>query len=732
MGVISRMRDISPYLLVLFVISFIAFMVISDSSISTVFNSGTTAANAVVGVINGENIPYQEFELRVKEQAELQTQQNPQAEVDENQIRQSVWDQYVEEILIKQSANKAGIKVTQDEVLDLMLDSPPDYLTKNFTDSTGKFNRQAYLEVMTNPDIIAQNINEGKKRGVIPQTVDPAEEVGKFKKSLIKIEDFLYKSRLADHFRRAVGAASSIVSPTFLEQKFKNENTNMSFDYILLDILKVSDKEVGGKPSDQELKAEYEKVKEFTKQKEARKIKYVSFPLEPSKADTLIAQKKIARIQQSINEAITPEIREAVYQQYLAEYSGKQNEYVMIKTMAPDVKSLLETSKPGDIVGPVQVMSGTYIYHVDSTRAGENEVVKASHILINFGTNKDSSKALAQQILGRAKKGEDFALLAKTYSQDQGSKDRGGEYDFFPKGRMVKPFEDACFNNAPGSIVGPIETDFGYHIIKVQDKASEEMKYSEILINISMSQNTKKQLKRDALSFKQQVENGTDIDQLGKSLKKNIVETMFFDKDMPILGSRFLTNFTFSEKVGTVSDPLELKYYGFVVALVTGERQNGLKQFEDMKDELTEKVMRSKKLAFVKSKAQNIVKQLQQRNADRLFKVAEFDPAIEVKSVTDVKNTASVPGLGLEPVLTQSVMNAPINKINAPVAGEKGWFITQVLQKTDADMKAFKMQSAEMKKSMSASAKNSAYPQWFQALKDNADIEDNRGKLFRD
>ena len=207
---------------------------------------------------------------------------------------------------------------------------------------------------------------------------------------------------------------------------------------------------------------------------------------------------------------------------------------------------------------------------------------------------------------------------------------------------------------------------------------------------------------------------------------------MFFDKDMPILGSRFLTNFTFSEKVGTVSDPLELKYYGFVVALVTGERQNGLKQFEDMKDELTEKVMRTKKLAYIKSKAQNIVKQLQQRNADRLFKVAEFDPSIEVKSVTDVKNTASVPGLGLEPVLTQSVMNAPINKINAPIAGEKGWFITQVLQKTDADMKAFKMQSAEMKKSMSASAKNSAYPQWFQALKDNAEIEDNRGKLFRD
>ena len=121
MGVISRMRDISPYLLVLFVISFIAFMVISDSSISTVFNSSTTAANAVVGVINGESIPYQEFELRVKEQAELQTQQNPQAEVDENQIRQSVWDQYVEEILIKQSANKLidGLETDKKELMTI-------------------------------------------------------------------------------------------------------------------------------------------------------------------------------------------------------------------------------------------------------------------------------------------------------------------------------------------------------------------------------------------------------------------------------------------------------------------------------------------------------------------------------------------------------------------------------------------------------------------------------------
>jgi len=70
MGIISRMRDISPYMLVIFVVSFIAFMVASDSNIGTILNSSSTGS--VVGTINGEEVSYQEFELRVKEQADYQ------------------------------------------------------------------------------------------------------------------------------------------------------------------------------------------------------------------------------------------------------------------------------------------------------------------------------------------------------------------------------------------------------------------------------------------------------------------------------------------------------------------------------------------------------------------------------------------------------------------------------------------------------------------------------------
>ena len=727
MGIISRMRDISPYMLVIFVVSFIAFMVASDSNIGTILNSSSTGS--VVGTINGEEVSYQEFELRVKEQADMQRQQNPQAEVDENIIRQAVWDQFVEEALIRQAGQAAGIKVTQDEVLDIMLDSPPEYLTRNFTDSTGTFNRQAYLDVMTNPDMIAQNIAAGKKAGMIPESVDPAEEVAKFKNSLLKIEDFMYKSRLLEHFRRASGTAASIVSPTYLKNKYVNESSTFDFDYIHFNVNNVDAKSIG-KPTDQELQAEYEIVKEFTKQKPARKIKYVSFPLEPSKQDTLVASKKIARIQQSLVEAITPEAKVAAFDQYFAEYSGSQLDYQPVKKLAPDVAAILGAGKQGDVIGPITLQSGTFIYKVDSLRSGVNELVKASHILVKFGSNKDSAKAFAAQVLARAKKGEDFAALALEYSQDPGSKDRGGEYDYFPKGQMVKPFEDACFNNAPGSVVGPVETDFGYHIIKVSDKISEEIKYSEIMVTVGMTMNTKKQLRRDALSFKQQLDDGQNIESLAKKLKKNVVETMYFDTQMPVLGSQSLTSFAFSNEVGAISEPMELKYYGIVVAQITGKREAGLRPFEDMKEELAQKVIFKKKMNILKSKANSVYQKI--KSSDRLFAVTQIDPTIEVKTAAKVRNNGLVNGVGNEPVLTQKALLAPLNKINEPVAGDNGWYIYQVIQKTNADMSGFAKSKKDMQMTLSTQAASSAYSQWFNALKDKADIQDYRGKLFRD
>jgi len=102
------------------------------------------------------------------------------------------------------------------------------------------------------------------------------------------------------------------------------------------------------------------------------------------------------------------------------------------------------------------------------------EMVKARHILIRVApesSQEDKKKAMekAEDILKRIKGGEKFEKLANELSEDPGSKSKGGDLGFFPKGRLVKPFEDAAFALKPGDLSSVVETQFGYHIIMVDD-----------------------------------------------------------------------------------------------------------------------------------------------------------------------------------------------------------------------------------------------------------------------
>ena len=105
----------------------------------------------------------------------------------------------------------------------------------------------------------------------------------------------------------------------------------------------------------------------------------------------------------------------------------------------------------------------------------EAEKVHASHILITAPKDADAAtkakaRAKAESILKDLKAGQDFATLAKQNSQDPGSAANGGDLGFFQQGQMVGPFNDVAFTLKPGSLSDVVETDFGYHIIKVIEK----------------------------------------------------------------------------------------------------------------------------------------------------------------------------------------------------------------------------------------------------------------------
>jgi parvulin-like peptidyl-prolyl isomerase len=124
-------------------------------------------------------------------------------------------------------------------------------------------------------------------------------------------------------------------------------------------------------------------------------------------------------------------------------------------------------------------------YEQDST-GGKTATVR--HILILTQGKTDQEKAAAKTkiegILAEAKAGADFAELAKKYSEDPGSKDTGGLYENFPRGQMVKPFEDAAFSVPVGQISGVIETSFGYHILQIVGRQNETRPFDEARVEI--------------------------------------------------------------------------------------------------------------------------------------------------------------------------------------------------------------------------------------------------------
>ena len=123
-----------------------------------------------------------------------------------------------------------------------------------------------------------------------------------------------------------------------------------------------------------------------------------------------------------------------------------------------------------------------YAQHKD--RYQEPEAVRARHILIEVpqgASKEEEAKALkkAKELRQRALKGEDFAKLAREYSADPGSRDKGGELGFFTRGQMVKEFENAAFSLKPGEISQPVRTAFGYHLIQVEEKRPAKQKSLE-------------------------------------------------------------------------------------------------------------------------------------------------------------------------------------------------------------------------------------------------------------
>ncbi|MFP4544709.1 MAG: peptidyl-prolyl cis-trans isomerase [Candidatus Kapaibacterium sp.] len=722
MGTFERIRQMSPYALAIFAVVFVGFMVLSDANIGDIIQSGKNPQNAVIGEINGEEISYLEYEDLVKLQMDNQRmQQDPDAEVDETQIRRQVWQSLVEQKLLDNLAKKSGIVVTDKEVAESMIEQPPQNLRQSFTDSAGNFMRDQYIQLVTNPEgYISRSMQDASE-------AERREALAELRNFLIQNERDIRRRKQNEKIVNLVLSSASIVSPGFAKEQYRKEHAMADISFIALNTNQIPDSEI--KVSDEEIKEFYENNKQYYQQKAQRRLKYINFPLVPSPDDSTRAQRRISDVLNSLQKAQNQQEMDSLFDIKLSEYAGKTHDYMTINELPQMVSSFIANMEEGQVDGPYVLNEGTYFFRLDDRRPAEKAMIKASHVLIDFGQNKDSAMAIAREVTKKAKAGEDFAMLAREYSTGP-TGPKGGDLGYFEKGRMVPEFEEAAFALEPGEVAGPVETQFGYHVIKVFDRAGEEIKYSEIVIAPKMSRITESQLYRDAFSFAKQIQEGASFDELSKKIGKNPNMTALFSNDMPVLGSKYLADQAFLVNQNDVLEPLNLKNFGFVVAQVSEVRQAGIIPYEDKKEEIKKRLIKRKKLDALESRAAKVYEKV--KGQDDLSMLSETNPELDIRTADKVRMNGSIPGLGQDVPFTTMVFDMPVGEVSEPIRGEKGYYIVQVNRRDVPDDETIEHEMQEYLTMMQSNTQQEMFQQFITQLKEDAKIVDKRSEFYKE
>ncbi len=721
MGTFERIRTLSPWILTAFAVVFILFMALADADIGGLTSATNNPQTMAIATVNGDEVKYIDYEKNVTQEIENKRQQNPDAPLDEKQIRSQMWSTMIDGQIVEQYSKKVGAFVTDEVVAYELLNNPPDFMKQRFTDSAGNFQSQTYVELLTDPQAFytqrAPDMDPAEKQKALKQ----------FRDEINMITAYLKDQKQQQLLTKAVNTSTGIVSKTFARQTYIDENTTSDVTYIQLPAAAISDDQI--KITDEELKAYYEKNKARFKQEATRKIKYASFQIQPSTQDTASVVKKQNLLSSLLNSATDSTSRDSVFSEKLRDFNGESVEYTIVNDIEPRLAQFVLNMNKGDIKGPIRAADGTYFIRIDDIRTGTNKVVKASHILINFDNNKDSAKAEANRILKEAKSGKSFSELAAKYSKDPGSAANGGDLGFFGKGAMVPEFEKAAFDTKVGDVTGPVETSFGYHIIKVDDSKSEEYKYSFIKLTPKTSGITKNQTIRDAVSFKKQLEEGENIDSLASKLGVLVQETGSFTKGTPTLTSQYLTDITFNAEKGTVLEPLELDNFGYIVAVVSDVQKKGTAPFEAVTEDIRARIRNKKALELQMKNANDIYNAI--KGSGNLAAAAESNPTINVKNAVAVANNGTIPGGGRDYYFTNAISKAPINTIAAPIMGQNSVYIAQVTNRNKPSKEQIETALPAFREQLKAKYSRESFYLWLNQAKKDAEIEDFRYKQYK-
>jgi peptidyl-prolyl cis-trans isomerase D len=718
MSILQTIRDRAAWLVFgLIALSLIGFLLM-DAFVgrSRLFGNRST----VVGTIDGQKIEYDEFERQVSGQEErYKAQGYPVNDAMQQNIRDEVWRQMIEDALLSKDYTKLGLDVSDKEINDMLVgvDAIPD-VRKAFTDpKTGIFDSQAAAAQINQ---LRSIYKAGPKKTGDNRQYEAAKSF--FEESVPQI----IKMRLREKYTSLL--ANSAYVPKWMIEKMNADNSQLAaISYVNTPYFTIPDS--AAKITDGEIEDYVSQHKDQFKQEESRSIAYVTFDAAPNASDSAKLRQQLVDLSADFAKTNDPQAflaRVGSELPYADTYIGKS------RIQVPSKDSIFALAK-GSVYGPyLDGTNYTVAKLVDEKTMPDS--VRARHILIatmdpqtQQPTMDDSTaKKKIDSIRNLIEKGgQKFDSVAAKLSDDPGSKTKGGDLGYFTADRMVKEFSDFAFNHKVGE-KGIVKSQFGYHYIEVLDQKNFEPAYKVAYLSrkIETSPETDQAASGMASQFAGESRNAQAFDdnvQKGKLQRLNAPDIQPSEVTIPGLGpNRQLVRWIYDADLGNVSEPFAVgdKY---VVALLTEINKAGTMSAAKARN-VVEPILRNKK------KAEQIMKKLGSPASLDVAATASGQQIMHADSV--LFSSPYIANVGQEPKVIGMAFDKDLTgkPVSPLIPGNGGVYVIRVekvsaLSNPNADLQQQRfVQEQQQRQRISYGLTD--------ALRKLATIEDDRGKFF--